>query len=76
MTKEELYEIFNKKNKKYTLKEIKQIIYEFKEICTEASLGYAKEKKNERITVNNNFHMGEAGAYDICLYLLDHLETD
>lgn len=81
MTTAELHEILDNPNRKLTIKELMQIIYELKQDVTNKSY----EKLNDEIMCElqanklaaqreYQFYTGEANAFMICLDLLEHLK--
>lgn len=81
MTTEQLHDILDDANRKLTIDELKQIIYELK---LDTSGEYNKEfdaaqealtlyltHKHEKLM---HFYSGETNAFQICLDLLEHLK--
>ena len=74
MTTEELHEILDDENRKFTADELKEVICKLKQDCWDE---YYKENAKENA---NNYKManysGEINAFYICLDLLEHLKGD
>jgi hypothetical protein len=72
MTIAELHEILDDENRKLTVDELKEVVYQLKQDCWDE---YYKENAKENA---NNYKManysGEINAFFICLDLLEHLE--
>ena len=79
MTFRELHEILDDEDKKLSLKELQQVIYELKQDCFNLSyqrLAQYSEKEIDKETYVNDrgFYIGEENAFQIVLDLLEHLE--
>ena len=75
MTTAELHKILDDENRKLSLAELKQVIYEMKQDAFN-EFGKALETKtqNRQAIRNIGFYDGEQNAFQICLDLLEHLE--
>lgn len=75
MTNEELHKILDDKNKKLSIDEFKEIIYQLKHDCYSAAtkISLSTEKKVQK-KIRENFYLGEENAFHIALMLSDHLE--
>ena len=70
MTTEELHEILDNPQRKLTLAELQQTIYELKQ----NALGeWNKALEHENLHIGQ-FYCGENNAFQICLDLLEHLK--
>lgn len=81
MTTVELHKILDDKNKKLSVKELQQVIYELKQksytknssLTKEYNKGYTSK---EFFTMYSNYYSGEQNAFQIALDLLEHLDSD
>ena len=73
MTTEKLHEILDDPNRKLTVSELQQVIYELKNDVTHESYKYIETGKTDSRN-NYSFYNGEANAFMICLDLLEHLK--
>lgn len=67
MTFTDLHKILDDENRKLSLDELKQVIYELKQDCFNEQI---REVINGR---NYYYYGGEQNAFQICLDLLEHL---
>ena len=76
MTKSELFVILDNEDKKYTLSELQNIIYELETDCMEMGCQTNrkpfKDLKSEYY--NKGYYNGEQNAFYLCLRLLKHLK--
>ena len=70
MTTAELHEILDDENRKLTVDELKEVVYQLKE-DTFDQYSYAKENNAHCLA---QFFFGENNAFQICLDLLEHLK--
>lgn len=80
MTTAELHTILDDENKKLSLAELQQIVYElkqdcFKEICILFDDFSNKQCGENHYRHTNGYLMGEQNAFQIALDLLEHLEV-
>lgn len=68
MTPAELHEILDDENKKITLKEFREILYQLKNDCFE------ELSKQVLLPYNQGFYNGEINAFYIALDLSEHIE--
>lgn len=78
MKSSELHEILDDKNRKLTLDELKQVIYELKQDCHNETYKLLEEYDNwgceqKDYIRDNSFYNGEINAFQIVLDLLKHL---
>lgn len=81
MTTRELHEILDNKNRKLSLAELKQVIYELKQDCFNQTNDLLEETakgevEREEYVHKNGFYDGEQNAFQIVLDLLEHLEEN
>lgn len=74
----DLHNILDDENRKLSLDELKQVIYELKQDCfkEQATLldDYTSKRCGERHYIHTNaYYMGEKNAFQIVLDLLEHL---
>ena len=78
MTKSELFAILDNEDKKYTLSELQNIIYELETDCMkfgwETQTKVFKDIKSEYY--NKGYYNGEQNAFHLCLRLLEHLDEE
>ena len=76
MTKSELFAILDNEDKKYTLSELQNIIYELETDCVQ--MGYEVNRKPFKDLhseyYNKGYYNGEQNAFRLCLRLLEHLK--
>ena len=80
MTASELYEILSKDDKKFSIKELKQVVYELKQDALKESRNLVSKwanapKHSEDYVHRSGFYNGEVNAFQIALDLLEHLEN-
>jgi hypothetical protein len=72
MTTAELHEILDDENRKLTADELKEVVYQLKQDCS--------DECHKQIIMGDyekaQFYSGEANAFQICLDLLEHLKGD
>ena len=78
MSTSELHEILDNKDRKLTIAELKQIIYELKQDCHNETYKLLEEYDNwgceqKDYIRDNSFYKGEINGFQICLDLLEHL---
>lgn len=81
MTTAELHLILDDENKKLSVKELKEVIYELKQDCEKNDIivldNYSSGKcVRETYIADSRYYMGEQNAFHIALMLLDHLEEN
>ena len=69
MTTAELHEILDDENRKLTADELKEVVYQLKQDTFNA----ASNSENCNVV---RYYEGETNAFQICLYLLEHLKGD
>lgn len=75
MTFTDLHKILDDKNRRLSLDELKQVIYELKQDCfTEFGKALETKTQNRQEIRNIGFYDGEQNAFQIALDLLEHLE--
>lgn len=70
MTTEQLHEILDNDEKKLTVAELKQVIYELKQDC------FNEMRKTKLASRDYIFYEGEQNAFQIVLDLFAHLEVN
>lgn len=74
MTTVYLHEILDNENRKLTLAELKQVIYELKQDAFNEFSKTLDKKSLDRQQIRNlGFYDGEQNAFQVCLDLLEHL---
>lgn len=74
MTTADLHKILDDENRKLTLAELKQVIYELKQDAFNEFGKILDKKSLDRQHIRNlGFYDGEQNAFQICLDLLEHL---
>lgn len=81
MTTEELHKILDNEDKKLSVKELQEVIYELKQDCFKEDMlimdDYSKgQVTRETYISKSRYYMGEQNAFQIALDLLEHLNTD
>lgn len=81
MTFKQLHEILDNEDRKLSLFELEQVIYELKQDCINETyklfcLYQEKEIKREDYINKNSFYNGESNAFQIALDLLEHLKKE
>lgn len=69
MTFEELHKILDDENRKLSLSELQNILYELKQDC------FHEEAKLDPTDRSCRYYAGEQNAFYICLDLLEHLDV-
>lgn len=72
MTTAELHEILDDENRKLTVDELKEIVYQLKQDCINEQYIYIAKNDGEKA----EYYAGEVNAFYICLDLLEHLKGD
>ena len=73
MSYDDLHKILGDENKKLSLDELKQVIYELKQDCfTEFGKALETKTQNRQEIRNIGFYDGEQNAFQIVLDLLEH----
>lgn len=70
MTNRELCELLNDENRKISLKEFQEILYQFKEDCMNETYKLGTDDRNVQ------FYYGETNAFSIALDLSEHLDIE
>lgn len=84
MTFEQLHEILDNEDRKLSVKELKQVIYELKQDCFDKVVQLSHkfsnvvltEEMRKSFTIDSSFYNGEINAFEIALDLLEHLKGD
>lgn len=75
MTTSDLHKILDDENRKLSLDELKQVIYELKQDCFGEYAKLLEIKTIDRKRIRDlGFYEGEQNAFQICLDLLEHFE--
>lgn len=79
MTTAELHTILDDENKKLSLAELQQVIYDIKQDCIKMTYKLIDDEKKrtdiEEYIFNSGYYCGEQNAFQIALDLLEHLEV-
>ena len=70
MTTAELHEILDDENRKLTVDELKEVVYQLKQDCINEQYEHTMSKNFEKA----EYYAGEVNAFYICLDLLEHLK--
>lgn len=74
MTTTDLHKILDDENRKLSLDELKQVIYEMKQDAFNEYAKLLEHKTQDRKQIKDmGFYYGEVNAFYICLDLLEHL---
>lgn len=76
MTFNELHEILDNENKKLSLKELEQVIYELKQDCFNQEYLLLDVFRSEEVKMQIKYYQGEQNAFQIVLDLLEHLKEN
>lgn len=81
MTSEELHAILDNEDKKLSIKELCEVIYQLKQDCLDRgnkhlALYEMNIKEDIKDLENYQFYNGEANAFQISLDLLEHLKGE
>lgn len=76
MTFEELHEILDNEDKKLSLKELEQVIYELKQDCFNREYLLLDMFRSEEVKFKIRYYQGEQNAFQIVLDLLEHLKEN
>lgn len=81
MTFEELHEILDNENKKLSIEELKEVIYELKQDCCKNDMivtdNYSQGKcYKETYISDSRYYTGEQNAFQIVLDLLEHFDEN
>lgn len=69
MTNEQLHQILDDENRKLTVDELKEVIYQLKNDC----LNEQSKPRSKNDCWKTHFYLGEVNAFYICLDLLAHI---
>lgn len=76
MTFAELHKILDNENRKLTVSELKQVVYELKQDVFNEFVKTLERKSLDRQDIRNiGFYDGEQNAFQIVLDLLEHLDN-
>lgn len=68
MTTADLHKILDDENRKLSLAELKQVIYEMEQDC------FAEAQQHDADSRENSYYYGEGNGFQIVLDLLEHLK--
>ena len=75
MTTNELHDILDDENRKLSLNELREVIYQLKTDVINKAYEYSG-RTNKQACYKYGFYMGEQNAFYLVLDLLEHLEQE